>query len=740
MKKTHRLRVLIVALVSLLVFIVIEVRLHHVQIVRHEHYRALAARQHGKTVTLAPRRGDILDRNGQPLATSTFYDTIYFNPWKLKRRPPRDAAARVARVLGRPESSIQRILDSNTGRLLARKVTPEAADAMRLLEDSLGLPDGVFRFEKQSKRLYPKGNLAGPVIGFAGLDDGGDNVGLEGLEKQYNEHLRGAQQKQRVPVNSWRQGLAPMEEKALEATFGRTLVLTLDSQIQLFAQKALTRRVGEVQAKSGVAVVMEVKTGAILAMASCPDFDPNEFARAESLQRRNRALTDPIEVGSVMKILTATIMIDNNLLHADEMIDCKNGRWFIQGRRFTDSHPLGVVPYREAFANSSNIAHAMLGLRISKQLYHDSLQRFGLGQVLGIDLPGEGRGILYPVSKWSDLSRTSLPVGYETSLTALQVVTAVSAVANGGIRMRPYIVQRILSADGRLVEEFEPVRATRVAGPDACRTVVELMELVVTEGTGTAARIPGYRVGGKTGTTKKTGPERRYIASFVGILPIEDPQIAIYVYVNEPNPKIDFYGGKVAAPVFTEIARKAIRILGIPASDPSAINHDPEPTEIAGARPETTESGDTGWPEPIDGADRRTAKEFATQSRDQARAWLSISDAESPSLPFDPVETVRVGRMPICLGLTATEVLQRTIEARMPVKLFGSGVAVQQYPQPGARLPEGEEAMVIFEPPSRRVAAFAHSAELPFAEAASADGLEDESASSGDDGEEPAIR
>jgi len=688
-RKTHRFRIVLVATASLLTFGLIEARLYKLQIREHARYAELARSQHGKSILLHPRRGDILDRNGQVLATSTFYDTVWINPAALRgSSPPEGLAARLGRLFKRPVESIETLLSRPRRTLLQRKAPPDTADALRLLEADLGLPDDFFEFEKESKRLYPMGDLAGPVLGFAGLDPLGDNVGLEGLELQYDAWLRGEARKVRVPVNSLRRGLAPMKDEALKSTFGRTLVLTLDSQIQHYAQQALRRGGGVYQAKAAVAVVMDVATGAILALANWPDFDPNQFNRTLGDQRRNRALTDPIEIGSVMKILTAAILLDQRLLHPDEPIACENGAWqTAEGRRISDDHPLGVVPYREAFAYSSNIAHVKLALRLDDRVYDAALRRFGLGEPTGLDLPGEASGLLRPVEQWSALSKSSLPIGYETSLTAIQVVMALAAVANGGTRMRPFIVRRILAPDGQAVKVFEPQPIGRVASPETCAAVLELLGAVTEEGTGKNVVVPGYRVGGKTGTAKKTPGGRSYVASFAGLIPLHEPRLAVYVYVDEPDPRLNFYGGKVAGPIFAEIAQHAVRILGIPPDFPPELRStDAQAADVAAAPPVTPGPGSSEPGTPLSGLGRDDA-------------WMTAADP--PWADASVIADPKPGRMPNFMGRTILEALELARAAGAPVKLMGSGVAVRQSPPAGQPLIAGEVGRVIFQLPSR---------------------------------------
>ncbi len=741
------------AVLSLAAFVGIWARLYVVQIRRHHKYANLAASQHGKRISLNRRRGDILDCKGQILATSTLYDTISFNPAVLKGKElPPQTADRLARLLNLPTAKVAAMLDRNKVSILARKVEPEISDAVRLLADELVIPDGVIFSVKESKRLYPQGDLAGPIIGYTKIDDTGDNIGQEGLELRFDSNLRGENKETRVPVNSWREGLAPVDERLLKATLGANVVLTLDSQIQHYTQKALRKRVGEVQAQAGAALVMDVKTGAILAMATCPDFDPNEFSRSESDQRRNRILTDPIEIGSVMKILTYTILMDNGLLSPDENVNCEGGFAYVAGRPITDTHKLDVVPFRIAFADSSNIAAAKLGLRLEPNLYYNSLKKFGVGDRLGVDLPGENSGLLRPVDQWTPLSRTSLPMGYETSMTALQVICALSAVGNEGMRMRPRIVEKIVSADGLALKEFPPTEAGRAAQAETCRTIVKLMESVVEEGTGTAAKIPGYSVAGKTGTTKKHKEGKHYIASFAGLLPASEPRVAIYVYVDEPNPKIEYYGGKISAPIFADIAENVVRILGIPPDRPdelTAKSATPDGAQ-ANARLVSLPVGDpTSRPYPLldetvegeEGSDSdgkpnreialslssRTIKLKAIDTKGKANAIPSatsdgrgvptgrplgqkeaviyaktLRDQALPSLGMS-LDELKPGVMPYCVGLTMPEVARALSRAEISFKMTGSGVAIRQSPAAWSPVENGAQALIEFGLPSQPV-------------------------------------
>ncbi|HOR29558.1 MAG TPA: penicillin-binding transpeptidase domain-containing protein, partial [Candidatus Sumerlaeota bacterium] len=522
------------------------------------------------------------------------------------------------------------------------------------------------------------------------------------------EYLKGSYQETQIPVNSLRTGLAPIADEVIESTYGHNLILTIDEQIQMFTQRALRRRVGELQARSGVAIVMDVRTGGILALANCPDFDPNHFSETDDDQRLNRALTDPFEVGSVMKILTTTLLLDGGLLTPSENVNTGSGAVFLHGRWIRDVHAIGGwVPLRHAFAESSNVAMALLSERIEQVAYYQGLRRFGLGSSLGIDLPGEGSGILRPVEQWTAMSRASLAIGYETSLTPLQAVSALAAIGNNGWRMAPHVVQAVVSRDGRTIREFPGEPVERVANPETCANMLELMEAVVLEGTGKGrAEVPGFRVGGKTGTTVKhyrsDSGRKLYIASFAGLFPIDEPRVAIFVTVDEPRGAK--YGGEVSAPVFREIALKVAHILGIPPSDPAEYEAYRRKEEgFVDPALRVAEDGDSSPSAEDNGVlavDADSGGMPAALPVEPGRPVLPAVDlalAESllPATGDEDAEAERP-RMPDCLGLTMVEAWERLAEAGIEARMIGSGLAVRQDPAPGRRLPASRAAMVVF--------------------------------------------
>lgn len=672
-QKTYRLRMILLAVLCLGTYGVLEARLYHLQIRQGTEFTAIANDQHNRLVILKPLRGDILDCNGdpkKPLAKSYFCDTIIFDTKKVPNPSPR-LIRELADTLGRSEARVRELWNEPGTKYVYRKADEKLSHAVQMIADKEKLKDFV-RFERESKRDYPNGRLACHIIGFTKPDDGGDNIGQAGIEEIYNSYLSGSWSKMSVQANNRGKRLMPLDPEAIKATSGDTVVLTINSEIQNATENELRRQVNAMGARGGTAIVMDVATGAILAMANCPDFDLNDFARyareaPDTL--RNRALTDPYEIGSVMKIFTAAILLDKNLLSPGEMVNGMGGSVYIHGRVIKDVHPLGPVPYAKAFAESSNVVHVQLSERLDPAIYYDALTRFGVGLPSGIDLPGEGRGLLRDVDRWTAQSRASLSIGYETSLTPLQVVSALQAIGNDGRRMRPHLVQEIRSPQGEVLKRFEPVMIEQSVSAAVSRQIRELMEGVVedAEGTGEAARIPGYSVGGKTGTAvkhvKRDGRDQ-YFAGFAGIVPLSKPQLAIYVCIDEPQAAK--YGGTVSAPVFREVAISALQLLQVTKDKPD----DPQ---LAVAQPTPAAAGPA----------------------------MPVA-LPLPALPaLDALGTIQTGpRMPNLEGMTMVQVKERLAKLGIGAKIRGSGVAATQEPAAGAPLPPSREALVVFVHPS----------------------------------------
>lgn len=673
-QKTYRLRLILLATLSLGVYGAIEARLFHLQVRHNQDYVAAASDQQNRVIVLKPSRGDILDCNGTPLAKSSFRNTIVLDTRQMDK-PSRDLIKDLAKALRRSEDRVREYWKKPGYKYVYRMAEDEVSTGVQMVAERHQLPPGLVVFERESKRIYPYDRLACHIIGFTKPDEGGDNIGQAGIEELYDRELKGAWSKLTVPAYSYGKPLAPIDRAAIDATYGNTLVLTLNSEIQMFAENVLRRQVNAMAARGGSVIVIDVPTGGILAMANCPDFDLNDFGRyateaPETL--RNRALTDPYEIGSVMKIFTTSILLDQGLLSVNETVNGMGGSVQIHGRVIKDVHPLGAVPFPKAFAESSNVVMALLSERIEPSLYYKSLFRLGAGRDTGIDLPGEGHGKLRNVDIWTAQSRASLAIGYETSLTPMQVASALQSIGNDGKRLRPHLVKEIRTQRGDVVKRIEPELIDRTISPAVAATVRELMQGVVEGEDGTGflyARIPGYSVGGKTGTAVKQlerDGRKQYLAGFAGLVPLSKPRIAIYVCIDEPqNAK---YGGQVSGPVFKEVATNALHLLQIP-------------------------------------PDRPEEKAQADAAALAALPAIPTAQPTPDPMPYLPYMDEYVGadtgpKMPNLEGLTIVDVLERLAKLGIHAKIRGSGVAVSQEPPAGAPVPESGEALVVFAHPS----------------------------------------
>lgn len=658
LKKPHKLRVVVLGTTFCLLGALVGGRLYDLQVRQHDYYLERAERQQTKNFVIQAERGDIVDRRGRPLATSVGTLSVYVMP-RYFRAPEANLdlealSHQIGYFTGMPARSVQLRLEGDRVTSLGRQLDPEVANKVASLLDEYGINRRGFWFHRESKRQYPRA-LAPHVIGWCGTDGDGDNRGMSSLELQYDDQIGGQRIEGRTSRTGLSQAMQPLPPEDIVQARGNTLVLTLDAAIQEAAESAVARSAAQYSAEAAGVVVMDVETGAVLALANWPTFDNGRFSEASDTARRNRILTDPLETGSVAKLFTAAILLDTGHLSVDTLVDCGGGRAVVGPRRITDSpgHYQGVVPFYQAIRHSSNVGIVRAAQVLENQEWHDYLRRFGLGERTGIDLPGEGAGILYPPSRWSIWSRTSLPMGYEMALTPMQIVCATAALVNGGELVQPHVVREIRDSRGNVVWQRERTIRHRVIRPATSLMMREMMEDVVVNGTGKAARIPGYRVGGKTGTTRKSQvlTHREYIASFAGALPMDAPRVAIYCYVD--NPQGAYYAGTVAAPLFREVAEALILHLGIMPSE--------VPQEAMASR------GESGAP----GVMRRVE--------------------ETPGMRSSM-------EMPELTGLTMAEARRQLPAALRNVRFVGSGRLVDQSPLPGARFDLATEAVLIFAP------------------------------------------
>jgi cell division protein FtsI (penicillin-binding protein 3) len=534
-------------------------RLGWLQIVRHADLAALAERQYSRTVVLQAQRGPIVDRQGAPLATSSPAESLFAQPRAVG--DPVRVAARLAPLLEATERELHAAVTSGKSFVwLRRRLPPAIVAAVKALrEPGLG-------FLPESLRLYPNRELAAQVIGFEGVDGG-----LEGVERAFDDALSGTPG--RAVVGRDALGRDVVAETVLQEPLpGHGVMLTLDRTIQYLAEREIDAAWRRTQAKAAMVVALEPRTGDVLAIAVRPTFNPNTFLDVPSRDHwRNRAVTDPFEPGSTFKVILAAAALEEGVIRPDDRIWAENGSITIARTTIRDWKKYGWLTFAEVLQNSSNVGSIKVGLALGRERYYRYMTAFGFGAPTGVGLAGESRGQLRDPQRWSGLSLPTMSIGQEVSVTALQMVAAFGAIANGGTLMQPRLVRALFDAQGRETRRFEPRPVRQVISPETARTLTRLMTQVVAAGTGHNAAIAGYDVAGKTGTAQKLDPvTRRYsrkpgVLSFVGFAPADEPRVVMLVMLDEP--KGEKWGSEAAAPIFSAIGGEVLRYLEVPPRD-----------------------------------------------------------------------------------------------------------------------------------------------------------------------------
>lgn len=550
----------------------VAIRLVWIQIVAAPAYAERAMAQRLRDVELSPKRGTIYDREGEPLAVSVEAKTVYAAPNEIADRSA--VATAMAETLGGDAASYLAKLEKGGGFVyIERKADLERANALKALKIK-----GV-GFIDDSKRMYPSGELACQVLGFVGVED----KGLAGLEAEYEKVLGGRPGVLLQERDPSERPIPGGVQKRIEPVDGDDIVLTIDKDIQYQAQLEIGKAVETWGAKSGSAIVMNPRNGEILAMATAPGFNPNQYGKAEAESIRNKPLTDAYEPGSTIKALTTAAVIEEGLYTPDSMFSLPP-TIKIGGRTIHESHGRAAVEWSltDILTNSSNVGTVKLGLKLGEKGLYDSFAAFGLTETPGTDFPGTTKGWLPPVKQWSASSIGNIPFGQGVSVTPIQLARAIAAIANGGRLTTPHLLLDVPD-DRTIVPEWQSRSAI---SSDTAGQVTEMLAKVVTEGTGKAAAVPGYTVAGKTGTAQKALSGGRgyaggkYVASFIGYLPAEDPQVLVFVLLDEPTRGI--YGGAVAAPTFSALGQFAVSHLKVPPS--SAYRRSEEATGAAGKK------------------------------------------------------------------------------------------------------------------------------------------------------------
>ena len=642
-----RLRLMLLALSVSLWAVVIGIRLVQLQVFGRDGLQKLATRQSARTIKLHPRRGPILDRNREPLALSVEHESIYAVPENVA-----DARATVA-ALSRPlgfdvndRKNLLNALQSRKGFVwVVRKVDLDTSRAVRDLQlDGIG-------FQRETRRFYPQRELAAHVIGFVGLD----NAGASGIEFAFGETISGREQKVTVSTDARRRPVGHIDRPS---TDGHTVVLTIDETIQHAAETELERAMAETSATSGIVIVLDPRTGEILAMTNRPTFNPNKPS-SDQWTWANRAVAFTYEPGSMFKVVTAAAALDLKQFDPDEVIDCGGGSIDVAGQRINDHAVFHNLTFREVLYHSSNVGVIRIAQRLGRANFEKYVRDFGFGDRTGVDMPGEHKGLFRLDERSSPVSLASMSFGQEISVTALQMATAMGAIANGGLLMKPLIVRRIEDPSGVVKRELTPVAMRRVIQPSTAETLTDILRGVVREGTGRRAAVPGYVVAGKTGTAQMLDASGHYsmidhVASFVGFVPASRPALVVLVSLERPR-GVRNEGGDVAAPVFSRVAQQALRRLAVPSDDPDRVlrpSADPLPR-------------------------------------------VTVASIQGPGPA--PIPATATSGMPSLLGLPARAASAQAVHHGLMVELQGSGRVVGQTPAPGQPIEPGMTCRLVLD-------------------------------------------
>ena len=546
--KSLRLWVVLIFFIGLLSFFLGE--LVFFQLFRSTFLSKLAAKQHTYYIELQPQRGTIYDRMMRPLAVNVPSFSLYVVPGQIKNK--KEAAEKLVKLLGLNRDVVLEKLSRNKQFVwLVRKCDWQTMKDVKALKI-----EGV-HFLKESKRSYANSKLASQLIGFAGLD----NVGLDGLEMKFNKYLKGESGWTFVLRDAKRRDVA-LSDVLQPPVDGYSLVLTIDQVVQYIAEREIDKIFEKYHAKGAMIVVLDVKTGEILALANRPTYDLNDPSQYPTDYRRNRAITDYFEPGSVFKIVTASAALNEGKVDLEDKFFCENGQYRVANHMLHDVHPYGWLTFKDVIGESSNIGTTKVAQRIGASDVYNYGKAFGFGDLTHVDMSGEVTGVFKPLSAWSKTSIGAVPIGQEVCVTTLQLASAIAAIGNGGFYMKPYIVHAIVDRRGEVIKAFEPQVVRRVISEDTSKKMREVLANVVVNGTGKLAQSKIFAMAGKTGTGQKVESNgiyshSKFTASFIGFAPAENPEIAIAVIVDEPHPY--YYGGVVSAPAFKAVAEDVLK-------------------------------------------------------------------------------------------------------------------------------------------------------------------------------------
>jgi cell division protein FtsI (penicillin-binding protein 3) len=664
-QRNPRLRWLVVWVLAVVWMAAVLARLSYLQLFCYSEYFARAQHQQQRIFEISPKRGTIYDRKGRELAVSLPMDSVFGDPAEI------NDPAMIARLLSRaldasPEEIESRIREAHAPVRLAKKLSPETVE--RIQDMNLR---GVF-FQKENRRIYPQHELAAHVLGYVDVDE----KGIGGIEYSLDKQIRGRAGRVMAMADGKRRMYDRWEEAA---GLGASVTLTIDETIQYIAEKELAQAIKETHAKNGVVVIQDPNSGELLAVANWPVFDPNNAGTYSDEIRMDRAVSAAYEPGSTFKVITMTGAIERGVTNPAEFVDCQMGSILVGGRLIHDWQPFGVLSVRDVLAHSSDVGAIKIAVRLGGPNFYNTIRDFGIGEPTGIELPGENHGLLRPVENWSTNSIGSLAMGQEVSVTPVQIISAISAIANGGTLYRPRIVEEVRSITP-LPQQGEP-EPRRATDAKTAATVRGMMEAVILDGTGKEARLNGYTAAGKSGTAQKidiaTGrySPNEYIASFLGFAPVNNPLVTILVVLDSPEGA--HHGGQVGGPVFKRIAEQVLAYLDVPQDVPV-------PSEV-----ETAKSRRTAPSQAV----QVTSQADYSQARFEAAVEKNDRQAPAPTIAFGEQGAVVV---PNILGQTVRGAIEMCSRSGLVPELIGSGLALEQSPEAGTRVLRGSRVTLRF--------------------------------------------
>ncbi len=673
-------RLLILAGVALFWMLAVFGRLTYLQLFLHSDYLTRASRQQRRTLDITPKRGAIYDRNMRPLAMSVPVQSAFAVPSEVKDVPM--ATRLLSGVLGAPQDYISEKLESgSTFVWIQRKLPPEKVQAIKELNLT-----GIY-FQEENQRYYPKRDMAAHVLGFVDVDE----KGLGGIEHQYDGLIRSKGEKIVVMADAkqrWFDGAEAQRDP------GASVILTVDEKIQYIAERELAAVIEKTHAPAGTVIVEDPNTGAILALANWPKYNPNAAGEVKPEARTDRAVSEIYEPGSIFKLVTLAAAYDQNLIRSDEVFDCGNGAVVVAGHTIHDHKKYGMLTVSDILANSSDVGAIKIALRLGSPKFYEYIKAFGFGSYTGIELPWESRGKIRRYENWGSYSIGSISMGQEVGVTPIQMVTAVSVIANGGLLYKAHVVQEMRRRDQVIPFEGSLINAEprRVLRPETAAAMRRMMEGVILHGTGKAARLDGWTAAGKTGTAQKIDPttgkysRSNVIASFTGFAPINDPAMTILVSIDSPG-GYPHDGATVAAPVFKRIAEQVLPYLDVARDVPLS----PRLVQTAYKAGRETDEASMDDLTPVD----FSVQPEASEQSEKPAADSKTKEQKPPEVTLAVDEGGDIS-VPDFAGKTMREMTEACLPLGLDPVLLGSGIATEQTPAAGTRVRRGTKVTVQF--------------------------------------------